>query len=329
MKAVTVTGAGGFIGHHLVKYLKRKEYYVIGVDIKYPYFEDTMADEFRILDLRKGADCDRAVMFYDNRIQKSVDEIYHLAADMGGVGYITDTECDIMRNSSLININMLHSAYRRRIDKFFFSSSVCVYPDMNIDDKTMREEDVYPANPDNEYGWSKLYAERLVQAYGRNTSMKTRIARFQNCYGPFGEYTGGKEKAPAALCRKVAIARSGDNIEVWGDGTALRSYIYVDDLVDAIYKVMNCDLNDPFNIGNDICHTVTELAEIIITASEKKLGIKYIDGPVGVKNRNFSNKKIKKIGWSNQTSLEEGIKITYKWIKKQTRGLAFLSLENH
>jgi nucleoside-diphosphate-sugar epimerase len=313
MKTATVTGAGGFIGHHLVKFLKNKGYYVIGVDKKKPEFEETSADEFRLLDLRNANACRKAVTF----AARAADEVYHLAADMGGMGFIHTAECEIMHNSALINLNMIHAAWQAKIKKYFFSSSVCIYPDMKVGAPVMTEADAYPANPDNEYGWEKLYTERMIQAYGRNRDMTVRIARFQNCYGPYGTWNGGREKAPAAICRKVAVAEDGDHIDVWGDGTAVRSYTYVDDLVRGIYMLMQSDLEGPTNIGNHEYHTVEELVHLVAKAANKKIKINYIDGPVGVQSRNFSNEKIYKTGWGAKIPLMKGIKTTYDWINQQ------------
>ncbi|NLF74461.1 MAG: NAD-dependent epimerase/dehydratase family protein, partial [Chloroflexi bacterium] len=227
MKTALVCGAGGFIGGHLVKKLKREGYWVRGVDIKEHEFAPTQADEFLLLDLREEANCQAALALNTG----TFDEVYQLAADMGGMGFIHAAECEIMHNSALINIHMVHNASQMGVPRYFFSSSVCVYRDMQPGEPEMTEAEAVPANPDNEYGWEKLYAERMAQAYERNRGMTVRIARFQNCYGPEGTWTGGREKAPAAICRKVAEAEDGGTIEVWGDGSAIRSYTYVDDMV--------------------------------------------------------------------------------------------------
>jgi nucleoside-diphosphate-sugar epimerase len=229
------------------------------------------------------------------------------------MGFIHTAECEIMRNSALININMLHAASSLFVPRYFFSSSVCVYPDMLPGDDEVTEEGAYPANPDNEYGWEKLYAERMAMAYGRRHDMAVRIARFQNCYGPEGTWQGGREKAPAALCRKVAMAPDGGEVEVWGDGTAIRSYTYVDDMVDGIYRLTQSDLEGPVNIGNPEYVAVDELVQV----AAKKISIKHVDGPVGVQSRNFSNARIESTGWHAQWPLERGIAQTYPWIAAQ------------
>ena len=242
MKRALVCGAGGFIGGHLVKKLKREGYWVRGVDIKTHEFAPTQADEFLLLDLREPQNCRAALTLPDGG---TFDEVYQLAADMGGMGFISVAECEVLHNNALINIHMTHTAAEMGVPRYFFSSSVCVYRDMEPDEPPLTEDDAIPANPDNEYGWEKLYAERVAMAYGRRYGMKVRIARFENCYGPEGTWTGGREKAPAAICRKVAEAEDGGTIEVWGDGTAIRVFTYVDDLVDGIFVLMQSDLEGP------------------------------------------------------------------------------------
>jgi nucleoside-diphosphate-sugar epimerase len=313
MKKALVTGAGGFIASHLVKRLKAEGYFVRGVVIKLPEFSETAADEFLVLDLRQQANCELAV-FTDGR---PFDEVYHLAADMGGMGFIHSAECEIMRNSALININMIHASAHANVGRYFFSSSVCIYRDMAIGEPELFESDAVPANPDNEYGWEKLYAERMAMAYGRRFGLPVRIARFQNCYGPEGTWQGGREKAPAAICRKVAEAPDGGTIEVWGDGTAVRSYTYVDDMVDGIYQLTQSDLEGPTNIGSSEYVSVTELAEAVIALSGKDITIRYIDGPVGVQSRNFSHARIHTLGWDARFTLLDGIQQTYPWIADQ------------
>jgi GDP-D-mannose 3',5'-epimerase len=250
MKRALVCGAGGFIGGHLVKKLKREGYWVRGVDIKPHEFAPTQADEFLLLDLRDPENCRKALTLPDG----TFDEVYQLAADMGGMGFISVAECEVLHNNALINIHMAHTAATMGVPRYFFSSSVCVYRDMEPDEPPLTEDDAIPANPDNEYGWEKLYAERVAMAYGRRYGMQVRIARFENCYGPEGTWTGGREKAPAAICRKVAEAEDGGTIEVWGDGTAIRVFTYVDDLVDGIYTLMHSDLEGPVNHGNHRFH---------------------------------------------------------------------------
>lgn len=312
VKKVLVLGAGGFIGSHLVKRLKREGYWVCGVDLKYPEWSETEADEFIIGDLR-----DSRVCF--NVMSGGIDEVYQLAADMGGVGFIHTTECDIMHNNALININAIHATVKAGIKRYLFSSSVCVYRDMKVGDAEMVEEEAYPAMPGNEYGWEKLYAERMIQAYARHYGMITRIARLQNCYGPEGTWQGGREKAPAALSCKVAEAKDGGVIEVWGNGEAIRSYTYIDDMLDGILLLMKSDLKGPVNIGFPEYITVDELVLAIIEASGKRISIEYVEGPVGVASRNFSNARINSIGWKAKFSLKDGIALTYLWILDQLK----------
>jgi len=313
MKKAVVCGAGGFIGGHLVKRLKKEGYWVRGVDIKKPEFCETAADEFLLLDLRKQDNCDKALTVDE---QESA-EVYQLAADMGGMGFIHSAECEIMRNNVLININMIQAAADRAVRRYFFSSSVCIYRDMKLGEPELTEEDAYPAHPDNEYGWEKLYAERTNLAYGRRHGITVRIARFQNCFGPEGTWSGGREKAPAALSRKVAAAEEGGTIEVWGDGSAVRSYTYVDDMVDGIFRLTQSSLEGPVNIGSPEYVTVEELTRAIVNASGKDVHIKYVEGPVGVQSRNFSNDRILSIGWEARFPLEKGIARTYPWVKAQ------------
>jgi nucleoside-diphosphate-sugar epimerase len=247
------------------------------------------------------------------------DEVYQLAADMGGMGFIHSAECEIMRNSALININMVDAAARAGIQRYFFSSSVCIYRDMQPGEPELTEEQAYPALPDNEYGWEKLYAERMALAYGRRFGMKVRIARFQNCYGPEGTWTGGREKAPAAVCRKVAEAEDGGTIEVWGDGSAIRSYTYVDDMVDGIYRLMHSGLTVPTNIGSSEYVSVDELVRTVVNVAGKRIRVAHIEGPVGVLSRNFSNDRIYSTGWRHRFSLHDGIARTYPWVEAQVR----------
>jgi GDP-D-mannose 3', 5'-epimerase len=313
MRTALVCGAGGFIGGHLTKKLKAEGYWVRGVDIKEHEFAPTQADDFLLLDLRQEGNCQRALSFGDG----TFDEVYQLAADMGGMGFISNAECEIMRNSALINIHMTHNAWKTGVPRYFFSSSVCVYRDMEPGEPEMTEAEAIPANPDNEYGWEKLYAERIAMAYERNRGMAVRIARFQNCYGPEGTWTGGREKAPAALCRKVAEAEDGGSIEVWGDGSAIRSYTYVDDMVEGIYMLMHSDLIGPVNIGCPEYVTVDELASTISEVAGKTIHLNHIAGPVGVQSRNFSNERIYSIGWRARFYLSDGIARTYPWIEEQ------------
>ncbi len=311
---VLVTGAGGFIGYHLVNYLKEKGYWVRGVDIKYPKFGKTHADEFELLDLRESHNCWRALSLGNG---EAFDEIYQLAADMGGMGFIHSAECDIMHNSALINNHMIAAATKIGVSRYFLSSSVCVYRDMEPGEPALNEEDVYPALPDNEYGWEKLYAERMALTYARHYPIEVRIARFQNCYGPQGTWCGGREKAPAAICRKVAEAKDGGTIKVWGDGTAIRAFTYVDDLVEGIYMLVHSDLEGPTNIGTEQYVTVNELVQTVAEVSGKKIHVRHVEGPIGVQARNFSKARIHSLGWEAKVSLKEGIELTYPWIEEQ------------
>jgi GDP-D-mannose 3',5'-epimerase len=315
MKRALVCGAGGFIGGHLVRKLKKEGFWVRGVDIKEHEFAPSQADEFLLLDLRKEENCQAALSLNKDHF----NEVYQLAADMGGMGFIHSAETEIMHNSALINIHLIHNSAEIGIPRYFFSSSVCVYRDMKTGEAEMSEDEAIPAHPDNEYGWEKLYSERVAMAYGRRSGMQVRIARFQNCYGPQGTWRGGREKAPAAICRKVAEIEDGGTIEVWGDGTAIRSYTYVADMVEGIYKLMHSDLEGPANIGCPQYVSVDELVHTVVEASGKKIQIKHIDGPVGVQSRNFSNARIYSTGWQAKYLLKEGIALTYPWIESQVR----------
>ncbi len=331
MKRALVCGAGGFIGGHLVKRLKREGYWVRGVDIKEHEFAPTRADEFLLLDLRKPEDCEAALTVKQapstggsidspRGLGQAFDEVYQLAADMGGMGFIHSAECEIMRNSALINNHMIDTATKMGVARYFFSSSVCVYRDMQPGEPELTEAEAIPAHPDNEYGWEKLYAERMAQTYARHHPIAVRIARFQNCYGPEGTWTGGREKAPAAICRKVAEAQDGGTIEVWGDGSAIRSYTYVSDLVDGIYRLMHSDLEGAANIGCPQYVTVDELAATVAEVAGKEIHIQHVEGPVGVHSRNFSNARIYTTGWRAKVFLKEGIARTYPWIEAQVGG---------
>ncbi|HEX9486014.1 MAG TPA: NAD-dependent epimerase/dehydratase family protein [Gemmatimonadales bacterium] len=327
MKRALVCGAGGFIASHLVKRLKQAGVWVRGVDLKRPEFGPSAADDFQVLDLREKDACEAALLVQSGEF----DVVYQLAADMGGMGFIHSAECDIMRNSALININMIHATARVGIKRYFFSSSVCIYRDMQPGEPELTEEGAYPALPDNEYGWEKLYAERMAMAFGRKYGIAVRIARFQNCYGPEGTWTGGREKAPAAICRKVAEAADGGTIEVWGDGTAIRSYTYVDDMVDGIYRLTESSLEGrPANIGSPEYVSVAQLVQTVADVAGKTIRIQYVKGPVGVQSRNFSNERIYSVGWRSRYSLRDGIARTYPWVNAQvyarrsgpTRGLS-------
>lgn len=314
MKKALVCGAGGFIGSHLVKRLKKNGCWVRGVDLKKPEFSESYADEFLLLDLREKNNCNTAVTAPEGAV---FDEVYQLAADMGGMGFIHSAECEIMRNSLLINIHMIHSSTNKGIKRYFFSSSACVYRDMEFDEPELSEKDAYPALPDNEYGWEKLYSERMAMAYGRRFGMTIRLARFQNCYGPEGTWRGGREKAPAAMCRKIAEAEDGGIIEVWGDGSAMRAYTYIDDMIDGILMLMASDLENGVNIGRQEYVSVDELVMTVAEVAGKKINIKHVEGPVGVKARNFRVDRISAIGWKSKFSLKEGLSQTYPWVKEQ------------
>ena len=316
MKRALVCGAGGFIGGHLVKKLKCEGYWVRGADIKPHEFIRTQADEFLLLDLRDPDNCRRALTLSGGI---TFDEVYQLAADMGGMGFISVADCEVLHNNALINIQMTHTAAEMGVARYFFSSSVCIYRDMQPDEPSVKEEDAVPANPDNEYGWEKFYAERVVMAYGRRYPMRVRIGRFENCYGPAGTWTGGREKAPAALCRKMAEVEDGGTVEVWGDGTAIRVFTYVDDLVDGVFALMHSDLDGPVNLGSEERTTVADLVRAVIEASGKRVNVKYVPGPVGVHARNFSKARMAALGWKPRVSLQEGIARTYSWIEAQVK----------
>jgi len=311
MKRAVVCGAGGFIGHHLVTRLKGEGYWVRGVDMKRPEFSETTADEFRTMDLREEMPCRAAVSC-------EPDEVYQLAADMGGMGFIESHETEIMRNNVLINVSMLHAARSApTIKRYFFSSSACVYPNMFDWQREVGEGFAYPAEPHNEYGWEKLYSERAVLAFARKRGFAPKIARFENTYGPEGTFDGGREKAPAALCRKVALAGSGEHIEVWGDGSAVRQYTYIDDLIDGIRAYMESSLTGPVNIASDERVNVDELAKVVIAASGKALAIKHVSGPVGVAARNFGTQRLRETGWKPRVTLAGGIAKLYPWVERQ------------
>lgn len=318
MKRAVVCGAGGFIGHHLAALLKSRGYWVRGVDIKHQEFAPTPADEFLLLDLRDPRAAREAV-----RVEGGApEEVFQLAADMGGMGFIHSAECEIMTNSALINIHMINAAADAGVGRYFFSSSACVYRDQQIGDNYLSEDDAYPALPDNEYGWEKLYAERMARSFARNRGIEVRIARFQNCYGPYGTWTGGREKAPAAICRKVAEAEDGGTIEVWGDGSALRVYTYVSDLCRGIKALMESDIVEPTNIGSDEIVSVDELVETVASVSGKSITIEHVPGPVGVSARYHRTDRIRATGWTAAVPLRDGIENTYPWIAEQVADAA-------
>jgi len=323
MKTALVCGAGGFIGGHLVKKLKREGYWVRGVDIKHHEFAPTQADEFLLLDLREEQNCIAALSLPDGRF----DEVYQLAADMGGMGFISSAECEIMRNSALINNHMITKASEFGVPRYFFSSSACVYRNMQPGEPPLTEDDAYPALPDNEYGWEKLYAERMALAYMRNRGIEVRIGRFENCYGPEGTWTGGREKAPAAICRKIALAEDGGTIEVWGNGSALRSYTYVDDLVDGIYLVIQSDIRKPVTISSSELVSVEKLVNTAMQVSGKTVQAKYIDGPVGVQARILDKSRLHSLGWVAKYNFAEGLARTYAWINEQVKQLELINAQ--
>jgi len=315
VRTALVCGAGGFIGNHLVRRLKADGYWVRAADDKEPAFGASEADEYLLVDLRDPAAADAAVQLGSG----SVDEVYQLAADMGGMGFIHQAEREVLHNNVLINVHMVDAAARAAVSRYFYSSSVCVYRNVELGEPTLDEDAAYPAAPDNEYGWEKLYSERVALAYGRDKDFAVRIARFENCYGPEGTWRGGREKAPAALCRKVAEAADGGSIEIWGDGTAVRSFVYVDDLVDGIVMLMRSDVEGPANIGTEESVTVDELAALIADIAGKELGFVHVDGPVGVTSRNFSHARMYGLGWQPRFTLREGLERTYAWIAEQVR----------
>tara|TARA_B100000575_G_C23143204_1_gene666009 strand:+ start:10925 stop:11905 length:981 start_codon:yes stop_codon:yes gene_type:complete len=324
MKKALVLGGGGFIGSHMVKRLKNENYYVVGVDLKLPEYTKTVADNFYTTNLTNQTEVSEILAQEEN-----FDEIYQYAADMGGAGFVFtgDNDADLMTNSASINLNLLSNlkkSYKNLQDlKIFYSSSACMYPQdiqQETDNPGLREEDAYPANPDSEYGWEKLFSERLYQSFNKNYGLDVRIARFHNTYGPEGAWTGGREKVPAAICRKVAIANDGEEIEVWGDGEQTRSFLYIDDCIEATRRLMNSDHTTPINIGSEEMVSINELVGIVSKVSEKDIKIKHIDGPLGVRGRNSNNDLIKKVlDWNFEYSLKDGITKTYSWIEKQIK----------
>jgi len=317
MKNALVLGGGGFIGSHLVKRLKQEGYWVRVVDLKMPEFAPTQADHFIVGDLRSQKTCDDAFA------HRQFDEVYQLAADMGGAGYIFTGENDanIMHNSALINLNIVERCLANKVGKVFYSSSACMYPAYNQEDPDnpkCSEDSAYPAAPDSEYGWEKLFSERLYLAFARNYGMNVRVARYHNIFGPEGTWDGGKEKAPAALCRKVAQAKNGTHIDVWGDGKQTRSFLYIDECIEATRRLMNSDFTGPVNIGSEEMITINDLAKMVINISKKDLSVNNIAGPVGVRGRNSDNKLYaEKIGWQPSQTLYDGIQKTYAWIKSK------------
>ncbi len=320
MKTALVCGAGGFIGNHLLNRLKDDGYWVRGVDLRFPQFSDTRADDFIVGDLRSIDVCHQS-------IDRKFDEIYQLAADMGGAGFVFtgENDADIMHNSASINLNVLDTAHKRNCKCIFYSSSACMYPEYNQldpENPNCAEDSAYPAAPDSEYGWEKLFSERLYLAYGRNKGMEVRIARFHNIFGPLGEWIGGREKSTAAMCRKVAMAGSDDTIEVWGDGEQTRSFLYIDECIEGVRRLMSSDWTGPVNIGSDEMVTINQLVDMVAAIAGKKIAKKHIPGPLGVRGRNSDNRLIQeRLGWRPTRPLREGMEKTYAWISEQAQAM--------
>ena len=316
MEKILVTGAGGFIGHHLIKYLKNKGYWVRGVDLVLPEYEESAADEFILRDLREFGNCMEAC--------NGVDQVYQLAADMGGIGYITASHADIFRHNALINIHMLEAGKRNQVNKYLYTSSACIYPQRlqkHEDVTPLKEDDAYPADAEPGYGWEKLFTELGAQYYKEDHGLDVRIVRFHNIFGPLGVYDGGKEKAPAAVCRKIALAKPVDEIEVWGDGLQTRSFCYIDDCVEGLYRIMESGYQEPINFGQDRMITINGLFDMVAKIAGKTITKKHdLTKPQGVRGRNSDNSKLREvIRWEPQVSLEKGLEITYRWIQDELR----------
>lgn len=314
---VLVTGAGGFIGHHLVTYLKQRGCWVRGVDLKNPEYAPSDADDFMIRDLRRWEGCLDAT--------NGIDEVYALAADMGGMGFISAHHALILHNNALINIHTLEAAHQNNVKRLLYTSSACVYPEFKQTETNvvpLKEEDAYPAQPQDAYGWEKLITERLCFHYAQDYGIETRTVRFHNIFGPLGTWEGGREKAPAAMCRKVALAKLTGNheIEIWGDGEQTRSFCHIDDCLEGLHRLMRSDFRDPLNLGQDRMVTINQLADIVAEIAGVKITKKHIDGPMGVRGRNSDNTLLKKVlGWEPQISLEQGLAETYEWIESQVK----------
>ena len=311
---VLVTGAGGFIGHHLVSYLKDRGYWVRGVDIKEPEYEPTRADEFELLDLRRWGNCLQAT--------RGIDQVYNLAANMGGIGFIEHNKAVIMHDNVLINIHMLEAARLNGIQRYLYTSSACIYPgykQTSAEVTPLKEEDAYPADPEDGYGWEKLFSERQCRHYTEDHGLETRVVRFHNIFGPLGTYDGGREKSPAAICRKVALVADGGEIEVWGDGEQTRSYCYIDDCVEGIYRLMQSNHREPLNLGTDYLVSINQLVDTIAEISGKTVNKRYnLSAPQGVRGRNSDNTQLREVlGWEPETTLEAGLAVTYQWIRGQ------------
>jgi nucleoside-diphosphate-sugar epimerase len=311
---ILVTGAGGFIGHHLVNSLVQRGYWVRGVDIKEPEYEATAAQEFKLLDLRRFENCLIAT--------EGVDEVYHLAANMGGIGFIETNKCEIVRDNTMINMNSIEAARINTVKRFLYTSSACVYPgylQKSADVIPLREEDAYPADAEDGYGWEKLYMERTCRHYREDFGLDTRIVRFHNIYGPLGTYDGGREKSPAAICRKVALAADGGEIEVWGDGCQTRSYCYIDDCVEGLYRLMSSDYSHPLNLGTDRLVSINSLVDIVSEIAGKSIHRTHdLTKPQGVRGRNSDNSRLRQVlDWEPSTPLEDGLRNTYSWIHSE------------
>ncbi|MBT8342274.1 MAG: NAD-dependent epimerase/dehydratase family protein [Desulfatitalea sp.] len=318
MKKALVCGAGGFIGSHMVKKLKAEGCWVRGVDLKYNPYWETLADDFVIGDLRDPYIC-------RDIVDRKFDEVYQFAADMGGAGFVFtgENDADIMHNSCLINLNMLDACYKRNVKRIFYSSSACMYPEFNQldpDNPNCSEDSAYPAQPDSEYGWEKLFSEHLYLAFQKNKGMQVRIARYHNIFGPYGSWQDGREKAPAALCRKVAMVQNKGEIEIWGDGKQTRSFLYIDECLEGTLRLTRSDWSGPVNIGSDEMVTINQLAQYVMEIADKNVKIKHIPGPLGVRGRNSDNRLIQKeLGWTPSLPLKTGLAKTYRWIEEQVR----------